>query len=205
MTDANVIDTPEQRMQAGQAAGWRQMLDSLDPAACAAYRPVPQVVAGYPQYAGQGQILANGQIVGWLKEDFQEFRTAGINVARIANLSPAWHECSIADVEAGALTFADARKFVMGREGFRRGTSTIYASLDNWPAVGRACKGAEPSWAWVAFWPAYPSLAEVAQIRQEVAAACPGTRLAGIQYRNLPAANVDLSVLIAPTWHAHPA
>jgi hypothetical protein len=144
-----------------------------------------------------------GALSGWLPEDFKRAEALGLHYARICNLSIS-SMCSIADGEAGALTWAEVAQFVIIREHYESGTSTAYASLANWPNVGRACRLRRPSWAWVADWPAYPTVAEVGMIIDTLAAVCPGTKLAAIQYRNVAAQDVDLSVVIEPAWAFRP-
>lgn len=182
---------------------WLTAADSIDAEAALHYLPEPDMLMGYPTAEGQGVTTPSGTLYGWAPEDFTEARTRGLHIARICNRYPT-SACSIADVESGALTFTDAQTYVLAREEIYPGTSTVYASLDNWPAVGRACRVKRPTWAWVAFWPAYPTAQEVRDIETELNQVCPGTKLAGIQYRNLSASNVDLSVIVAPEWATLP-
>lgn len=202
-----LADNLSMRLEYGSTAGWRLAVDSINPLAAWDYLQNPDpnygrphMAFGYPVVWGQGEVLADGKRAGWTPDDFSEFEHAGVGVARIANLTPNWKDCSIGDVEAGALTYAAGRTFSQGRRGFRPGTSTLYASLFNWSAVGKACRGAEPEWAFVADWDQYPSAQEVAMIESQLAAVCPGTKLGLIQFRSDVRRDVDLSVIVNPRW-----
>lgn len=186
------------------AQNWRQGLDSLSWESLKADIQNGigcDMAFGYPSDRGQGEILADGKLAGWLPEDFAEAKAMGIQIARIANLTPAWQFCSIGDFERGALNGAAIRHFNAGRLSFRHDTTTNYASLNNWPSLGLAVRGVEPVWAWVADWPNFPYDQEIADIERTVAIATRGkTKLGGIQYRSDPPLNADLTVAIDPNW-----
>lgn len=178
---------------------YRDGLDGVDPEAVFADLANfdAKILFGYPVVCGQGIILPGGKLSGWRPEDFSEAKARGLQVARICNLTPDFECCSIADFELGALSAASIRTFCIGRNGHKPGTSTVYASLDNWSAVGRATRGVEPHWAHVADWPNYPSDAEIEHIHEIVQAATRGnTRLATIQYRSVQSMHADLDLTI---------
>lgn len=182
---------------------FRDGLDGVDPehvfADLATFNA--RFVLGYPVACGQGVILPGNKLSGWRPEDFAEAKQRGLEVGRICNLTPDFDCCSIADFESGALNGAAIRTFCIGRNGHKPGTSTVYASLNKWPAVGRATRGVEPHWAHVALWPNYPSDEEIQQISDVVHAATRGkTRLGCIQYRSDQAINADLDLAVSAHW-----
>ena len=164
---------------------WRLMYDSVNPEAV----PVDaEMVGGY----------VDGRWA-WPADAWDQWPHAA--KVRVSNVMP--HDirhCSVADVETGALTIADAPSFVRQRNAFRPGTASIYCSEATLPFVGKACAGLD-YWVWVAWWNGYPSLAEVQGLRASLR---PGVKLAAIQYRNDAAADVDLSAVFEPGWHPKP-
>lgn len=182
---------------------FRDGLDGTDPEAIFADLLTfnAKFVLGYPVACGQGIILPGNKLSGWRPEDFSEARMRGLEIGRICNLTPDFDCCSIADFELGALTATAIRTFCIGRNGHKPRTSTVYASLDNWSVVGRATRGVEPHWAFVADWPNYPNDEEINHIREVVYAATRGkTRLGCIQYRSDHAINADLDLAVDGNW-----
>src|SRR5258708_24248713 len=171
-------------------SGWRYSMDSVNPdavrraLATGTFNHIDMVI-GYPDF-------------GWTDADFASFEDAGYIVARITQRDPGdILKCSIGDYEPGAMSKLGLRGFIVGRNGFRPGTASGYSDLNNLPSMGQVLAGLH-YWVWCAQWPAYPTAAEVSQIR---AMRRPGTRLAAIQYRNVALADVDLSVVLDPDWH----
>ena len=169
-------------------ATWRTMADSVSAAAIRAMPELPGAVAGYPD-------------LSWTEEDFAWFADRGCAVVRITQHDPPdWESCSVFDYEAGALGPDGFRAGIIARNDFRKDTATAYSDVANLPEVETLLHELE-HWAWIAEWPNYPSAEEVAQIRAMLG---PKAKLAAIQYRSEQAADVDLSVIIAPDWHPRP-
>lgn len=167
-------------------AGWRSMRDSSSPFAIPS-SPAPDIVAGYVD--GWPAWRMAGVWTRWPKS--QHVRITVVP----RELAEPWTEASIVDDEARAYDDLTSRRFVVARNGYRPGTATVYRQLSGLRALGRALQGLH-YWVWVAFWPAFPTSAEIDAIRAELA---PGARLAGIQYRN--EGLFDSSVIIDPDWH----
>lgn len=178
---------PEPQITAGQRIMW----DSVNPAAIKALlartnaSEQPELIAGYPDY-------------GWSHDDFRYFRDKGFQTVGISQRDPGDPRlCSVGDLEPGAMTKLGLRQFMVARDGFRPETATSYASIDNYPNVGQALTGLH-YWAWVAWWPNYPSPSEISQIKAQLPA---GATLAAIQYFNDQVDDVDLSLVLDPAWH----
>lgn len=178
---------PEMQLKANYRIAW----DSVNPDAIKSLLAItpksewPELIIGYPDF-------------GWADEDFAYFEKLGFNCARISQRDPGDpRHCSIGDLEPGAMTKLGLRQFIVARDGFRPGTGTGYASIDNFGNVGQALTGLT-YWAWVAWWPNYPTPAEIDDIHHLLPA---GARLAAVQYFNDKAADVDFSVVTDPDWH----
>jgi hypothetical protein len=166
---------------------WRKGYDSADPSAIPLDVVRGAVVMGYPDF-------------GWPPAAFARYRAAGATTVRITQHDPPdWQNCSVIDFETGAVFDGPSlRRFVVDRnEHFSANLATVYSDVANLPAVRRALAGLDYC-VWVAAWPAYPTLAEVASLKAQLG---PGARLCAIQYRNLPALDYDLSVVLDPSWH----
>src|SRR5258708_1488057 len=167
----------------------RVMVDSVNPDAI--QRAIqsgaikPDLVAGYPDF-------------GWAPEDFQLFQRHNYNTVRITQRNPGdWRLCAVGDYETGALTALGLRTYIVARAAFRPHTQTAYASFSNLARVGSILSGIPFYWVWVAWWPDYPTNAEIAEIRAQLR---PGARLAGVQYRNKQALDIDLSLILDADW-----
>jgi hypothetical protein len=175
-------------MTTDAAAPWRTMMDSVSPSAILAAGGQVDIVAGYPRW--------------WTEEDFARVaEQLHCEVLRITQADPAdWQHCSLFDFEPGALTATGLRTAVIKREEFRPKTATPYCDFGHLDELEALLKGV-PHWNWIAEWPAYPTLAEIAQIESHLI----DGRLAAIQYRNVPQLDVDRSAVIAPEWHRRAA
>lgn len=162
------------------------MFDSVNPGAIPADA---QLVAGY--------VDGNWK---WPADAWDRWPHAA--KVRISNTPPRdIADCSVADIETGALRLADARPFIEARNRFRKGTATIYADMAHLPYIGKACAGLDYN-VWAAWWAGLPTEAEIADIRSHLR---PGARLVAIQYRSDAAADYDLSLVLADDWHPEPA
>jgi hypothetical protein len=166
-------------------APWRAMTDSVSPSAILAAGGPVDIVAGYPDF-------------GWTDQDFARVgEQLHCRMLRITQRDPAdWQRCSIFDYEKGALDDIGFRAAVEAREKFRPRTATVYCDLANLDHVEELLDGVF-HWNWVADWPQYPTLAEVADIESHMKSG----KLAAIQYRNVPRLDIDRSAVIAPDWH----
>ncbi len=159
----------------------RNMLDSVSPAAVAASGRTYSVVAGY----------ANGLFgpenpSGWTQAAWDRFPAKTHVHIDVNGTDPAG--AGVLDVETGDASVADAP--VWARERRRLGHSaTIYCNLSTWPAV-IAAMGDIPTYYWIASWTGSPHRPEADGRRADVC-----------QYANLPAEDLDLSIIFTRAWH----
>ncbi|SRR6266567_41849 len=108
----------------------------------------------------------------------------------VHGMLPDWQQASIIDVEHGAFTPEQARKFVIRRNDFRPATATVYCNRATLPAVQAACHGLH----WHLF------LASPDGNPEEIP---PIPNVVAKQFRFH--GDWDESVVYDPTWHAHKA
>lgn len=149
-----------------------------------------EMVAGYPRALHPGW--------AWTRENWARFPNAA--KVRIASVGEDYDLCAVVDREAGALTNAQARDFVVHRNRFRAGTATVYCDWANVPQLLRACGGLDYH-LWLAWWiGAPPSEEDIKYVKARLTA---GVSLAAWQYVNR---NVyDESVVFDDSWHPQPA
>jgi hypothetical protein len=144
------------------------------------------MVAGYVQ----------GQFA-WTSGDWARFPKAAH--VRVATLSEDWPAASVVDSEVGALTPAQCRGFVTGRDEFRPHTATVYRDWAGLPQLLRACAGLTYD-LWLAWWIGHaPNGDDIARVRSVL----PDTvSLVAWQYANLGL--YDVSAVLDPDWHPEP-
>lgn len=163
------------------APRWRTMYDSVNPLAIPA---TAEMVAGYVRPSRYA----------WTPAGFARFPGVPHVHITVAGSEPDAQLASVVDVEPGAFTASQARKFIRERDAFRPNTATVYCDRARLPGVLAACSGLS-FWLWIADWIGHPPTAgDIAGLGLPS-----NVRLAVWQYENAP--GFDLSSVVASGWH----
>lgn len=112
----------------GPVAQWRTGYDSVHP------EMIPRDAQMVFPYLPPSEFA-------WSKSDLAMFPHSVKVFITVHGTEPDFHGASIIDVENGAFTVAQARRFVIDRNTFRPNTATVYCNLSTLPAIEAELRG----------------------------------------------------------------
>lgn len=181
------------------APSWRVMLDSAHP------QDIPADAAMVAPYVDGSFEWPPGQVqrfdgIPHPRITVEPFDAAGRPTGYTFG---DYRAASIIDVETGAFSLADARRFLPARDRLHPGTGTLYTNKFNYIQNGRRALRGLSYWLWVAWFIDHePTRADMDALLTELALP-DGVRLAGWQHT--AGGPFDTSAIVAPEWHGKTA